>query len=89
MLHAIIVKLPTRFVDQHSRIFLLFLVKSLANDDDKKVRSMAGAAIKLLINRVSSHCRESIIQYCLTWYVGGNLRLWSTGAQVKPIILSY
>ncbi|WOG89602.1 hypothetical protein DCAR_0208840 [Daucus carota subsp. sativus] len=87
MLHAIIVKLPTRFVDQHSRIFLLFLVKSLANDDDKKVRSMAGAAIKLLINRVSSHCRESIIQYCLTWYVGGNLRLWSTGAQVLGLLV--
>lgn len=88
MLHAIINKLPENFVDQHSQIFLLFLVKSLANDDDQKVRSMAGAAIKLLVERVSTRCGDSIIQYCLTWYEGGNSNLWSIAAQVKLLFCS-
>lgn len=87
MLHAIINKLPENFVDQHSQIFLLFLVKSLANDHDQKVRSMAGAAIKLLVERVSSHCGDSIIQYCLTWYEGGNSNLWSIAAQVLGLLV--
>ncbi|KAK1375649.1 DRIM domain-containing protein [Heracleum sosnowskyi] len=87
MLHAIINKLPESFVDQHSQIFLLFLVKSLANDHDQKVRSMAGAAIKLLVERVSTHCGDSIIQYCLTWYEGGNSNLWSIAAQVLGLLV--
>lgn len=88
MLHAIIIKLPEIVVDQHSRTFFIFLVKSLANDHDKKVRSMAGAAIKLLIKRVSSHCCDAILQYCLTWYEGGNSHLWSTAAQVGHLFYS-
>lgn len=83
MLHAIIMKFPIGVVDEQSQTFFVHLVVCLANDNDNKVRSMTGAAIKLLIGRVSQHSHQSILEYSLSWYVGGKQHLWSAAAQVK------
>lgn len=83
MLHAIIMKFPGSVLDEQSQTMFVHLVVSLANDHDNKVRSMTGAAIKLLIGRVSSHSLHSILEYSLSWYVGEKQHLWSAAAQVK------
>ncbi|KAL6992170.1 hypothetical protein U1Q18_010277 [Sarracenia purpurea var. burkii] len=81
MLHAIVIKFPKTIVDEHSQAIFVHLVVCLANDSDNKVRSMTGAAIKLLIGRVSSHSFHSILEYSLSWYLGGKQHLWSAAAQ--------
>ncbi|KAL3506470.1 hypothetical protein ACH5RR_031852 [Cinchona calisaya] len=53
-------------------------------DHDNKIRSMTGAAIKLLIGHVSSHSHHSILEYSLSWYVG---RLWSAATQVLGLLV--
>lgn len=83
MIHAIIIKFPKSVLDEQAQSVFLRLVVSLANDHDQKIRSMTGAAIKLLIGRVSPHCLHSILEYSLSWYVGGKQHLWSAAAQVK------
>ncbi|KAL2242516.1 UNVERIFIED_CONTAM: Small subunit processome component 20, partial [Sesamum indicum] len=81
MLHAIILKFPRNIIDAQSQTMFVHLVVSLANDDDSKVRSMTAAAIKCLIGHVNSHSLHSILEYSLSWYLGGNQNLWSAAAQ--------
>ena len=83
MLHAIVIKFPKAIVDEHSQAIFVHLVVCLANDNDNKVRSMTGAAIKLLIGHVSAHSLHSILEYSLSWYLGGKQHLWCASAQVK------
>ncbi|CAL5362801.1 unnamed protein product [Camellia sinensis] len=52
MLHAIVIKFPKAIIDEHSQTIFVHLVVCLANDYDNKVRSMTGAAVKLLIGHV-------------------------------------
>lgn len=86
MLHAIILKFPRKVIDEQSQTFFVHLVVSLANDDDSKVRSMSGAAIKCLIGHVSAHSLHSILEYSLSWYLGGKQNLWGAAAQVKFVV---
>ncbi|KAK3414702.1 hypothetical protein EUGRSUZ_H00031 [Eucalyptus grandis] len=81
MLHAIIVKFPKSVLDEQSQSLFIHLVVSLANDQDNRVRSMTGAAIKLLVGRISPHPLHSILEYSLSWYLGGKKQLWSAAAQ--------
>lgn len=83
MLHTIIVKFPQNVVDEQSQTFFVHLVICLANDQDNEVRSLAGVAIKCLIGYISSHSFRSILEYSLSWYLGGKQQLWSAAAQVK------
>ncbi|KAK6117565.1 hypothetical protein DH2020_048693 [Rehmannia glutinosa] len=87
MLHAIILKFPRNVVDGQSQTVFLHLVVSLANDDDSKVRSMAAAAIKCLIGHVSSHSLHSILEYSLSWYIGGKQNLRAAAAQVLGLLV--
>ncbi|KAK2988996.1 hypothetical protein RJ640_013987 [Escallonia rubra] len=87
MLHAIIIKFPQSVVDELSQTTFVHLVVCLANDQDNKVRSMTGAAIKLLIGRVSPQPLNSILQYSLSWYSGGKQHLWSAAAQVLGLLV--
>lgn len=82
MLHAIILKFPQNVVDAQSQTLFMHFVISLANDDDRKVRSMSAAAIKCLIGHVSSHSLHSVLEYSLSWYLGGKQSLWGAAAQV-------
>ncbi|KAF9622576.1 hypothetical protein IFM89_032475 [Coptis chinensis] len=81
MLHAIIIKFPRSTLDEQAQTFFLNLVVCLANDQDNKVRSMVGAAIKLLIGRTSQSALNSILEYSLSWYMGEKQNLWSAAAQ--------
>lgn len=83
MLHAILIKFPKSVVDSQAQTFFLHLVVCLANDNESKVRSMVAAAIKLLIGRTSQQALHPILEYCLSWYKGGNPHLWSAAAQVN------
>lgn len=87
MLHAIILKFPRNVVDAQSQTLFVNLVISLANDDDRKVRSMSAAAMKCLIGHVSTHSLHSILEYSLSWYLGGKQNLWSAAAQVESVII--
>ncbi|KAL3506473.1 hypothetical protein ACH5RR_031855 [Cinchona calisaya] len=87
MLHAIIMKFPASILEEQSQTMFVHLVVSLANDHDSKIRSMTGAAIKLLIGHVSSHSRHSILEYSLSWYVGEKQHLWSAAAQVLGLLV--
>ncbi|GMP88513.1 hypothetical protein CsSME_00040481 [Camellia sinensis var. sinensis] len=71
MLHAIVIKFPKAIIDEHSQTIFVHLVVCLANDYENKVRSMTGAAVKLLIGHVSPHSLHSILEYSLSWYLGG------------------
>lgn len=82
MLHVIIMKFPKSIVDNHSRIFFVNLVTCLVNDHDNKVRSMTGASLKLLVGRVSPYSLQVFLDDTITWYVGGNQKIWSAAAQV-------
>lgn len=82
MLHAIVIKFPKDVVDEHSLEIFVRLVFCLVNDKDNKVRSMTGAAIKLLIGHVSPHSLHSIVEYSFTWYLDGKQDLRSAATQV-------
>ncbi|CAJ1855344.1 unnamed protein product [Sphenostylis stenocarpa] len=81
MIHAIIVKFPRSVLDEQSHILFVHLVACLANDDDNIVRSMSGAAIKKLVSSVSPNSLKSILDYALSWYLGGKQQLWGAAAQ--------
>lgn len=85
MLHAIIKKFPQTIIDEKSPILFSHLVTRLVNDDDSKVRTMIGVAIKLLIGRVSQRRLDSILNYSLSLYFGSQEQVWATatGAMVK------
>ncbi|OVA05421.1 Down-regulated-in-metastasis protein [Macleaya cordata] len=87
MLHAIIIKFPQSIVDAQAETFFLHLVVCLANDQDNKVRSMVGSAIKLLIGRTSQRSLRRNLEYTLSWYVGENQNLWSAAAQVLGLLV--
>lgn len=87
MLHAIVIKFPKAIIDEHSQTIFVHLVVCLANDYDNKVRSMTGAAVKLLIGHVSPHSLHSILEYSLSWYLGGKQHLWSAAAQVLGLVV--
>ncbi|KAB1216916.1 hypothetical protein CJ030_MR4G016071 [Morella rubra] len=87
MLHAIIVKFPRENVDEQSQTLFVHLVVCLANDHDNGVRSMTGAAIKKLIECVSSHSLHSIIEFTLSWYSEETQHLWSAAAQVLGLLV--
>ncbi|OMO88554.1 Down-regulated-in-metastasis protein [Corchorus olitorius] len=92
MLHAIIKKFPKSILDEQSQTIYVHLVVCLANDQDSEVRSMTGAAIKLLIKRISQdhinqHSLNSILEYSLSWYLGKKQQLWSAGAQVLGLMI--
>ncbi|XVE81263.1 hypothetical protein DITRI_Ditri15bG0049500 [Diplodiscus trichospermus] len=87
MLHAIIIKFPKGIVDEQSQTIFVHLVVCLANDQDNRVRSMAGAVIKLLIGRVSQNLLNSILEYSLSWYLGEKQQLWGAGAQVLGLVV--
>ncbi|OMO92169.1 Down-regulated-in-metastasis protein [Corchorus capsularis] len=92
MLHAIMKKFPKSILDEQSQTIFVHLVVCLANDQDSEVRSMTGAAIKLLIKRISQdhisqHSLNSILEYSLSWYLGKKQQLWSAGAQVLGLVI--
>lgn len=87
MIHAIIMKFPGSILDEQSQTIFVHLVVSLANDHDNKVRSMTGAAIKLLFGRVSSHSLHAILEYSLSWYMSQKQHLWSAAAQVLGLLV--
>nr|GLL39955.1 small subunit processome component 20 homolog [Ipomoea trifida] len=87
MLRAIIVKIPDRIQEQSQTIFM-HLVICLANDQDNKVRSMAGVAIKLLAENMKKFgSLTSIIEYSFSWYRGEKQHLWSSAAQVLGLLV--
>ena len=83
MLFTIVVKFPRTVVDSISQTLFVHLVACLANDQDNNVRSMTGAVIKRLIGCISSGPLHSILDYSLSWYLGGKQQLWSAAAQVN------
>ncbi|KAF8392350.1 hypothetical protein HHK36_022692 [Tetracentron sinense] len=87
MLHAILIKFPKSILDGQSQTLFLHLVVCLANDHDNKVRSMVGAAIKLLIGRTSQQSLHPILEYSLSWYLGRKQHLWSAAAQVLGLLV--
>lgn len=82
MIHAIIVKFPRSVLDEQSQTLFVHLVACLVNDNDNIVRSMSGAAIKKLIGSISPNSLNSILDYALSWYLGGKQQLWGAAAQV-------
>nr|GMC62847.1 small subunit processome component 20 homolog [Ipomoea batatas] len=87
MLRAIIVKIPDRIQEQSQSIFM-HLVICLANDQDNKVRSMAGVSIKLLAENMKKFgSLTSIIEYSFSWYRGEKQHLWSSAAQVLGLLV--
>jgi hypothetical protein len=89
MLHVIIVKFPSKNVDEQSETLFVQLVVCLANDEDSRVRSMTGAAIKKLFGCISSRSLDYILEDTLSWYSGETQRLWSAAAQVIISELHY
>lgn len=85
MLHAIIKKFPSHIVNGKSEILFVRLVVCLANDSDHQVRSMTGAAIKILVERVDSESLHSILVCTFAWYSGKEQGNWSVAAQVLSI----
>ncbi|XP_065862754.1 uncharacterized protein [Euphorbia lathyris] len=87
MLHAIIIKSSQSSLDKHAHVLFIRLVHCLVNDSDSKVRSMTGTVIKLLIERVSSHLKKSMLDFCLSWYIDEKRRVQSTGAQAMGLLV--
>ncbi|KAL6505575.1 hypothetical protein OROHE_022954 [Orobanche hederae] len=87
MLHDIILKFPRNDVDAQSQTLFVHLVICLANDDERKVRSMSAAAITCLVGHVSSHSLHTMLEHSLTWYLGGKPSLWAAAAQVLGLLV--
>ncbi|KAI8566257.1 hypothetical protein RHMOL_Rhmol02G0025800 [Rhododendron molle] len=85
MLHVIVIKFP-KAVNEHSLVIFVLLVFCLANDNDNKVRSMTGAAIKLLIGHVRQDSLDSILEFSFSWYMEQDLRS-AAAAQVLGLLV--
>ncbi|KAG0488452.1 hypothetical protein HPP92_007263 [Vanilla planifolia] len=87
MLHAIIIKLPERVIDNNVQNFFLHLVVALVNEHNQKVRSMVSTVLKALIEKTSDHMLDPILEYSLSWYFGEKQNLWSAAAQVIGLLI--
>ncbi|KAL2923314.1 Small subunit processome component 20-like protein [Bienertia sinuspersici] len=87
MLKTIIKRFPEGIICEQSQTFFLHLVLALANDHDNQVRSLIGIVIKHLIGRIRSQPLESILNICLTWYMGEKQQLRSPAAQVLGFVV--
>lgn len=87
MLHATVIKFSKSVVDSISQTLFIHLVACLANDQDHHVRSMTGLVIKCLIDRISPGPQHSILDFSLSWYLGGKQQLWSAAAQVLGLLV--
>ncbi|KAG0488446.1 hypothetical protein HPP92_007018 [Vanilla planifolia] len=87
MLHAIIIKLPERVIDNNVQTFFLHLVVALTNEHNQKVRSMVSTVLKALIDKTSDHMLDPILEYSLSWYFGEKQNLWSAAAQVIGLLI--
>ncbi|GAB2249577.1 hypothetical protein Droror1_Dr00012936 [Drosera rotundifolia] len=87
MIRVIIQKFPQRFLDEQSEILFIELVRRLANDPHKGVRSLIATAIKLLIRHIGPHSVDVLLKCSLAWYLGKDQLLWSTAAQVLGLFV--
>ncbi|KAI4375205.1 hypothetical protein MLD38_013104 [Melastoma candidum] len=87
MIHAIIMKFPSRVLEKQAQTLFLHMVVGLANDPDNKVRSMTGAAIKRLVGRMGPHSLQSVVTFSLSWYFGEKCQLRSAAAQVMGLLV--
>ncbi|XP_021745735.1 small subunit processome component 20 homolog [Chenopodium quinoa] len=87
MLKTIIKRFPESVICEQSTIFFLTLVRALANDPDNQVRSLIGIVIKHLLGRINSQPLESILNMCLTWYLGEQQQLRSLSFQALGFVV--
>jgi U3 small nucleolar RNA-associated protein 20 len=82
MLHTVIMKFPETVVEEQAETLFLPLVTRLVNDSASHVRAMVGTVLKVLMGRVGSRSIQQMLDFSLSWYKGGNSRLWRPAAQV-------
>ncbi|KAG9451956.1 hypothetical protein H6P81_004860 [Aristolochia fimbriata] len=87
MVHAVLKKFPKEVLTVHASNFFFKLILCLANENDNKVCMMVGAAIKLLIERISKQALHAIIDASLIWYSSEKPKSWSTGAQALGLLV--
>lgn len=87
LIHAIIVKFPSRVLEKQAQTLFIHMVVGLANDPDNKVRSMTGAAIKRLVGRMGPQSLQSVVRFSLSWYLGEKSQLRSAAAQVMGLLV--
>ncbi|KAF7137983.1 hypothetical protein RHSIM_Rhsim07G0171500 [Rhododendron simsii] len=87
MLHAFVIKFPKHNLDEVLNTIFMHLVLCLANDIDNNVRSMTGAAIKLLIGYVTKNLIPLILEFSLSWHSGGVHLVQSAPAQVMGLLV--
>ncbi|KAG5557841.1 hypothetical protein RHGRI_007921 [Rhododendron griersonianum] len=68
MLHAFVIKFPKHILDEHFNTIFMNLVLILANDNDNNVRSMTGAAVKLLIGHLGLSVEATDCSWKETYY---------------------
>ncbi|KAF7137902.1 hypothetical protein RHSIM_Rhsim07G0171100 [Rhododendron simsii] len=73
--------------DEDLNTIFMHLVLCLANDIDNNVRSMTGAAVKLLIGYVTKNLIPLILEFSLSWYSGGVQLVQSAPAQVMGLLV--
>ncbi|KAH9571647.1 hypothetical protein CY35_02G105300 [Sphagnum magellanicum] len=87
MLHTVIMKFPETVVEEQAETLFLPLVTRLVNDSASHVRAMVGTVLKVLMGRVGSRSIQRMLDFSLSWYKGGNSRLWRPAAQVLGFLI--
>jgi U3 small nucleolar RNA-associated protein 20 len=67
LLSAVFSKFSDDIVTEYADLFFVALVMVLANDDSEKCRTMAGALVKQLVDRVDDRHRERIVGILKSW----------------------
>ena len=87
---ALINKLPTPMIEEHSQLFFLPLVLQLVNDDSKKCREAVAESIGNLLKRLSFDTVQTLYEYVVRWSSGSGvdaLPLRRTSSQVFGIFV--
>ena len=87
---ALINKLPTPMLEEHTQLFFLPLVLQLVNDDSKKCREAVAESIGNLLKRLSFDTVQALYEYVIRWSSGSGLDalpLRRTSSQVFGIFV--
>ena len=88
LLHAILNKFGTDLLDQYGSLFFMSFTMNIVNDQFSRCREMSAENLKLLISRISTTCRQQLLEMPFLWAKATHQQqLLQTSAQVLGLAL--
>jgi hypothetical protein len=68
LLNTVFLKFPEELLSSFAEVFFVPLIVRLANESDRRVRLMCGAAMKVFLEKIKSQTVSELFGTCLKWY---------------------